>query len=1004
MANSDVIHHFKAHLVKYIRDHDCYGSDAFDKREFIPRDALSRFWTADQIVNVLCRTRQEERIRADRQNILQHYLAVFSILVYISRPELITTFMCTETPLDDAHLPIRSTPEEWTHDSELREVFTEFDKAQWRFCPLTLDRRPWKSKLAPYHIIPIASKRLIDPNSDEEEDEVLVYEADWHHLCRGPLLNSSRVVLKTYHMRTQAVTDSLNNEIDVYSNLEEPAFEHGKLTIILEHASRGNLLDLWEKNALPNTVQDRINLWESFFMLLQALDATHNLNPVAGTSQDTGQWVLKGMHQDIRPQNILVTETEGNSFIITFKLTDFGTGHVRRCRKHGFDHMAAQRQGNGMYGPPESVRDDYASRLQHCESDIWFLGSVASEHLVWSIKGNIHRLKYQEERQKATDKTQLRGGYHDGCFHDGECRLKVVDEIHRSVLESIDHDDLITPIASKVILNHMLVANVAERSNARDAYAAWKKEVDAVRHRVPPRRKGTNQSHMSGISGFPHRMSATDNFSSTQAFNRGSSPWLENTGEMQSEPGQHLGDDHFSRYNPTNSSHVQVQIGEQHGNGYAGPSSVHHRFGPGIGRGASRQGTSDSFGLGSPFQPIPEASSDETASGSTGQPFTLPFRPAGLFRSGTSASNRPLSFSPPSMPSRRTTVEDHFHVDEQGEASESAKRNCTGLNINQGSAGGDALPSPPKTPATKRARPQLSNRTAVTPAGRSFTTPRRATTIIADDAKITIDQVYHWIISPEKEKSSIRWAIPGRKAKPDPFVEFPRLGDAVKKLKGSKGREQIFIIDDARSMATHRYEMARTLRVLARLLKLGGVDPDKKFSVYHTCNLEATVELANATDLQNHITNHTFSSGACNIQDQLDDIMTTVLQCSRPVSIYVLTNAWWNALPENPDDLCGVDKVIERILSYNKRMLRQSNHVGFQFIRFFRHTPNPDDDEGKHRLDFLDNCLVEKFDKLELPKSDIVDTTDWDDDVPKMLLGGVFAEEDNAISPSRTNA
>ncbi|KAK4206185.1 hypothetical protein QBC37DRAFT_381340 [Rhypophila decipiens] len=702
MANSDLTGRFKAHLAKYIRDHDCYGHDAFDKREFVPRDALSRFWTPDQIVNCLCRTRQDERIPADRQNILHHYLAVFSILVFISRSEYISAFMCTETPLDDAHLPIRSTPEEWTHDVKLKEVFEEFDKAQWRFCPLTLDRRPWKWKLSPYHILPVGSKRLIDPRSDEEDDDVLVYEADWHPLCHRSVLESSRVVLKTYHMRTQAVTNSLNNEIDVYSNLEESAFKHvigyfgsfeqqGKLTMMLEHASRGNLLDFWEKNALPNTVQDKINFWESFFMLLQALDATHNLNPVAGTAQDTGQWLLKGMHQDIRPQNILITETEGNSFIITFKLTDFGTGHVRRCRYHGFDPMAAQRKGNGMYGPPESVRDDYASRLQLCESDIWFLGSVASEQLVWSIRGNGHRLKYQEERQTATDKTQLRGGYHDGCFHDGECRLPVVDEIHLSVLESIDQDDIISPIVSKIILDHMLVANVAERSNARNAYAAWKRELNAVRYQVPLRRKGTNQSHISGISGisgFTNRMSATDLLSSPQAFNRAGNLWLESTDTMAWEPGQHFDPDHSSSYHPAPSRHVQFE--ERWGQGHAGPSSVSHGLGPGLARGMPRRETNKSLGLGTPVQPIPE-SINEAASGITGQPSTPPSRPPGLFRASTSAfSNRPLSSTPPTMPSRRTTVDDHYGVDTISDVSEISSIFSSSSSLQSFSSGGSS--------------------------------------------------------------------------------------------------------------------------------------------------------------------------------------------------------------------------------------------------------------------------------------------------------------------------
>lgn len=193
-------------------------------------------------------------------------------------------------------------------------------------------------------------------------------------------------------------------------------------------------------------------------------------------------------------------------------------------------------------------------------------------------------------------------------------------------------------------------------------------------------------------------------------------------------------------------------------------------------------------------------------------------------------------------------------------------------------------------------------------------------------------------------------------------------------------------------MSTHRHEMARTVRVIGRLLKEGQVDPDREFTVYHTCDLGATVQLSNATALQEHVARLKFSSGPCSFGAQLDEITTEILKSESPVSIYVLTDGRWNALPENPQELCGVDAVIRRILVANKNLSRQSNHVGFQFIRFYR--ANPDDDEGKERLDYLDNSLPRQFDQLRIPKSDIIDTTDWDDDVCKMLLGGVYTDED----------
>lgn len=201
-------------------------------------------------------------------------------------------------------------------------------------------------------------------------------------------------------------------------------------------------------------------------------------------------------------------------------------------------------------------------------------------------------------------------------------------------------------------------------------------------------------------------------------------------------------------------------------------------------------------------------------------------------------------------------------------------------------------------------------------------------------------------------------------------------------------------------MRQHRDEMARTLRVLARLLKVGGVDPDKSFTVYYACTLRR-VSLKHAKDLENSVLDHQFFEGPCNFGVQLDEIVSDISKSPNPVSIYVLTNGHWNAGRGDPSNLCGVDSVIERILNTNKMAGRQKNHVGFQFIRFCRHTKHArdvDDDEGKQRLDFLDNGLAGRFAKLGMPKSDIIDTTDWDEDVPKMLLGGVFTEEDNAVT------
>lgn len=200
-------------------------------------------------------------------------------------------------------------------------------------------------------------------------------------------------------------------------------------------------------------------------------------------------------------------------------------------------------------------------------------------------------------------------------------------------------------------------------------------------------------------------------------------------------------------------------------------------------------------------------------------------------------------------------------------------------------------------------------------------------------------------------------------------------------------------------MIRHSYQMSKTVRALARLLKEGGVDPDKKMSLYFTSTFDE-FSFKNAKDLQDAVTKRVFSNGTCNIGTYLDEIISGVLDGTNPVSIYVLTNGHWNAKPEDEEDLCGLQGIIERILTSNKKNARQSNHVGFQFIRFYQHKQHdPEDIVAKKRLDYLDNSLADQFQRLGMPKSDIIDTTDWDEDVCKMLLGGVYAEADNLVSP-----
>lgn len=86
------------------------------------------------------------------------------------------------------------------------------------------------------------------------------------------------------------------------------------------------------------------------------------------------------------------------------------------------------------------------------------------------MHGNEGRLRYQQRRCEATDKTILKGGYHDGCFHDHECRLAVVDDTHNELEQR--GDDTLRGI-SHLTLDYMLQADHDQRWTAEELLEAW---------------------------------------------------------------------------------------------------------------------------------------------------------------------------------------------------------------------------------------------------------------------------------------------------------------------------------------------------------------------------------------------------------------------------------------------------------------------------------------------------------------------------------------------------
>ncbi|KAF4902206.1 hypothetical protein CGCFRS4_v002371 [Colletotrichum fructicola] len=347
---------FRQYVSDYIERNGCYGRNGYNERApFIPRVALNEFWSTERIENVL--RSPPERIKASSNTIKSRYIVVFSILVFTSQPQHILAFL--QAAIEDTQLPLATTPYVFSETSESR-IFDDFHKHQWKFCPLEFDTEYIQNRrrILPYHIVPIVDKSRISSDGTEEEEDVNVYEVTIHPKCFHPTV----VVFKVFRGNDPDIEIMYENEVDMYSQLvRERAFDHviryygsfetaGLRTIVLEHANGGSLKSFFRTHPPPRSQGSCERFWNSLMGLLRGLENIHEMNETQEYSK--GAWILRGTHQDIKPQNILVcTNSNEDTYNVTFKFVDMGTGNIRKMKNQGLDRDAMDQAGNGMYMP-----------------------------------------------------------------------------------------------------------------------------------------------------------------------------------------------------------------------------------------------------------------------------------------------------------------------------------------------------------------------------------------------------------------------------------------------------------------------------------------------------------------------------------------------------------------------------------------------------------------------------------------------------------------------------
>lgn len=131
--------------------------------------------------------------------------------------------------------------------------------------------------------------------------------------------------------------------------------------------------------------------------LAHALRNIHNITeaqtpPPSPKVASTSQKLRKSAwHHDVKPENILFYRVTGSKRGV-FKLADFGSGKVHTLRSGSANTRSAN--GTLTYEPPEAFYEGATSRPY----DIWSLGCVVLELLLWAVLGYDSVHKFAEAR------------------------------------------------------------------------------------------------------------------------------------------------------------------------------------------------------------------------------------------------------------------------------------------------------------------------------------------------------------------------------------------------------------------------------------------------------------------------------------------------------------------------------------------------------------------------------------------------------------------------------
>lgn len=314
-----------------------------------------------------------------------------------------------EHNIADRNLPIKMKKDEWTESWR-----SEFYSAQWMFFATVFSTTNYSHDLREAHIIPFVEKKCeAGQGSFGVVSQYIIHKAHMQPVsfiglcfqttpahCIQPGSEDLIVAVKEVKPESDAqeVAVHWEREVSALRRMNDLNHEHivrfitafrrhtrsggAEHYLMFEWADGGNLSNLWRRMPSPILTEELIKeVIEQVLGLATALDAAHNLN-------DTG---ASFRHGDLKPENILIFM--GKGLIGTFKIGDWGEAKYQGQRTEMRPSGSKSRHGTIRYEAPEvktGIPETYEGQATERRSrlyDIWALGCITLELIVWLLRG-----------------------------------------------------------------------------------------------------------------------------------------------------------------------------------------------------------------------------------------------------------------------------------------------------------------------------------------------------------------------------------------------------------------------------------------------------------------------------------------------------------------------------------------------------------------------------------------------------------------------------------------